>query len=104
MGRIHSLLPVLQTQKQLHLLDEGGEEPGETDNDLVDDLQSTRIVLAKLVILGLKQTGTQQARPDRFVVTTFESVKSYSSRSRKQILLVCVSEWVLSSPRGCVSH
>lgn len=54
--RIYGLLPVLKAEQQFHLLDESRQKPWETNNNLVDNLQCSRVVLSIFIVLRLGQT------------------------------------------------
>lgn len=57
--RIHGLLPILKAEQQFHFLDESRQEPWETNNDLVNHLQSSREILTIFIVLCLGQTKQQ---------------------------------------------
>lgn len=52
---IYCLLPVLKAEQEFHLLAEGRQKPRETNNDLVNNLQCSRVVLTIFIVLCLGQ-------------------------------------------------
>lgn len=56
MSCIYGLLPVLKAEQQLHLLAQSRQKSRETNNDLVNHFQCSRVVLTIFIVLCLGQT------------------------------------------------